>query len=279
MTRGPVARRIVVALLAVSICGGLLAAPGVAHDTTHITHNWSMHYKPLAKKIFFTKRQANTRFINLNEKASNADLLDGLDSSSFSLSSHTHSGDDITAGTVAEARIDALLARDAEVFTIVTGADGTGSGLDADLLDGMNAGAFELAGSTNGIQWFKETADSLAVTTVTERVVFTVPEDVTITDAFVEPAATLVASDTNYATIVVARRDAAGGNRVIVASKSTQSVGSGGTGNWTAFGTVSLGSLSNTSLSAGQKLTVEITKTGIGVSVPVLIVQVEYTVD
>jgi len=279
LTRGPVGRRIVVALLAVGICGGLLAAPGVAHDTTSITHNWSKHYKPLAKKIFFTKRQANTRFINLNEKASNANLLDGLDSTSFALSSHTHSGDDITAGTVAEARIDALLARDAEVFTIVTGADGTGSGLDADLLDGMNADAFELGGLTNGVQWFKETADALGVTTVTERVVFTAPEDLTITDAFLEPAATLTASDTNYATVVVARRDAAGGNRVTVASKSTQSVGSGGTGNWSAFGTLSLGSLSNTALTAGQKLTVEITKTGIGVSVPVLIVQIEYTVN
>jgi hypothetical protein len=215
----------------VGICGGLLAAPGVAHDTTSITHNWNRHYKRLAKMIFYTRRQANTRFINLNEKASNANLLDGLDSTSLALSSHTNSGVDITAGTVAEARIDALLARDAEVFAIVTGADGTGSGLDADLLDGMNADAFELAGLTNGVQWFKETADTLGVLTVTERVVFTAPEDLTISDAFVEPAATLTASDTNYATIVISRRDAAGGNRVTVASKSTRSGGSGGTGN------------------------------------------------
>jgi len=40
-----------------------------------------------------------------------------------------------------------------------------------------------------------------------------------------------------------------------------------------------LGSLSNTCPSAGQKLTVEITKTGIDVSVPVLIVQIEYTLN
>ena len=40
-----------------------------------------------------------------------------------------------------------------------------------------------------------------------------------------------------------------------------------------------MGSLSNTCPSAGQKLTVEITKTGIDVSVPVLIVQIEYTLN
>jgi hypothetical protein len=162
---------------------------------------------------------------------------------------------------------------------LITSLTGKVVSLDADLLDGMDASAFEVAGLTNEVQWFKEAADTLGVTATTERVVFTAPEDLTITGVFVEPAATLTASDTNYATFVIARRDAAGGNKVAVAWKSTRSVGSDGTGNWSAFGTVSLGSLSNTSLTAGQKLTVEITKTGIGVPVPVSIVQIEYTVS
>lgn len=279
VTRGPLRSRVLVSLLAVSICGGLLAAPSIAHDTTSIRHNWTRHYKLLAKKIFYTKRQATTRFINLGEQASNANLLDGLDSTSFASSSHAHSGADITSGTVADARIDALLARDSEVFGIVTASDGAASGLDADLLDGMDSGAFEVAGLTDGVQWFKEAADILAITGTSERVVFTAPEDLTITDAFVEPAATLTASDTNYATIVVSRRDANAGNRVTVVSESTQTIGSGGTGSWSAFGTVSLGSLSNTTLTAGQKLTVEVTKTGLGVSVPILTLQVEYVVS
>lgn len=279
MARGPLRSKVLVSLLAVSICGGLLAAPSIAHDTTSIRHNWTRHYKPLAKKIFYTKRQANTRFINLGEQASNANLLDGLDSTSFATSSHVHSGADITAGTVAEARIDALLARDTEVFGLVTAADGAASGLDADLLDGMDSGAFAVAGLTEGVQWFKEAADSLGPTATSERVVFTAPEDLTITDAFIEPAATLTASDTNYATVVLARRDANGGNKVTVASESTQTVGSGGSGSWSAFGPVSLGSLSNTSLTAGQKVTVEITKTGLGVALPVLILQLEYVVS
>jgi hypothetical protein len=445
-----------VSLLAVTLVGGWLVAPGAAHDSASITHNWTKHYKVLAKKIFYTKRQSNTRFINVGEQASNAALLDGLDSTAFAASSHVHSGGDITSGTVAEARIDALLARDAEVFGIVTGADGAGSTLDADLLDGMSSGsfagashvhsgdditsgtvaetrivaalardsevfgivtaadgvgstldadlldgqssaafagsshvhsgdditsgtvdgsvidvsiarvadvfdivlaadgsgsgldadlldgqssaafassshvhsgadittgtvaearidallardaevfgivtsndgagstldadlldgmssgAFESKGLSHEVQWFKEAADSLASTTTTERVVFTAPENITITDVFVEPAAAVTASDTASATITVSRRDATGGGKVTVASGTTQTSGSGGTGSWTAFGTVSLGTLTNTSLTEGQKLTIEISKTGLGVALPVLSVQIEYTVN
>jgi hypothetical protein len=208
-----------------------------------------------------------------------ADLLDGSSSAAFASSSHVHSGIDITTGTVAEARIDALLARDAEVFGIVTSNDGAASGLDADLLDGVSSAAFEVDGLSNGIQWFKESADGLGSTATTERVVFTAPENITITDVFIEPAAALTASDTNYATITISRRDATGGNSVTVASETTQTAGSGGTGSWTLFSSVSLGTPSNTSISEGKKLTIEITKTGLGVALPVLVVQIEYTVD
>ncbi|MDD1749128.1 MAG: hypothetical protein LUO89_04560, partial [Methanothrix sp.] len=83
---------------------------------------------------------------------------------------HSHSGGDITAGIVAEARIDPLIARDSEVSSSISthtanasahhtrytnaeavaavkAADGSGSGLDADLLDGLHASA--LASSTH----------------------------------------------------------------------------------------------------------------------------------
>jgi hypothetical protein len=456
MTRGPLKSKVFTSLLAVTLLAGLSVGPVVAHDSASIKHNWNKHYKRLAKTIFYTKRQGNTRFINVGERASNSNLLDGLDSiafasamhvhggdditsgtvaeariastlardgevleivtgndgsgstldadlldgqssgafassshvhsggditsgtveearidallardgevfgivtaadgagstmdadlldgqssaafagashvhsggditsgtvdgsfidvliarvadvfdivlaadgsgsgldadlldgqtsAAFASSSHVHSGADITAGTVAEARIDALLARDAEVFGIVTGNDGSGSGLDADLLDGLSSGAFEIKGLSQEVQWFKEAADSLATTATTERVVFTAPENITITDVFVEPAAAVTASDAAYATIVVSRRDATGGGRVTVASRATQTSGSGGTGNWAVFSTVSLGSLSNTSVTEGQKLTIEITKTGLGVTLPILIVQIEYTVN
>jgi hypothetical protein len=47
--------------------------------------------------------------------ALNAETLDGLDSNAFATSTHTHSGADITSGTVADAHIDPALARDSEV--------------------------------------------------------------------------------------------------------------------------------------------------------------------
>jgi len=48
----------------------------------------------------------------------------------------------LASGTVAEARVDALLARDSEILPAVLANDGTGSGLDADLFDGLNSSAF-----------------------------------------------------------------------------------------------------------------------------------------
>jgi hypothetical protein len=45
----------------------------------------------------------------------------------------------LSTGTVPEARIDSLIARDSEVFSIVLARDGAGSGLDADLLDGRDS--------------------------------------------------------------------------------------------------------------------------------------------
>jgi hypothetical protein len=45
----------------------------------------------------------------------NADQLDGKDSTQLADATHSHSGADITSGTVAEARIDSAIARDSEV--------------------------------------------------------------------------------------------------------------------------------------------------------------------
>jgi hypothetical protein len=91
--------------------------------------------------------------------------------------SHTHSGDQIASGTVAEPRIDPAIARDTEVAAVVEahrsnpGAhhvrytdneawnavlarDGIGSGLNADLLDNLSASAFAMSGHTHwGESW------------------------------------------------------------------------------------------------------------------------------
>jgi hypothetical protein len=57
-------------------------------------------------------------------------------------SDHLHAGEDITTGIVSEAQVDPVIARDSEILSIILGGDGSGSTLDADLLDGQEASAF-----------------------------------------------------------------------------------------------------------------------------------------
>jgi len=66
-----------------------------------------------------------------------------------SRSDHVHSGADITSGVVAEPRIDAAIARDSEILPAVLANDGAGSGLDADLWDGLDSAAFWRLGGNN----------------------------------------------------------------------------------------------------------------------------------
>jgi len=61
---------------------------------------------------------------------------------SLSGGTHAHNGADITSGTVVDARIDAVIARDTEIMPKVLASDGAGSTLDADLLDGLHANVF-----------------------------------------------------------------------------------------------------------------------------------------
>jgi hypothetical protein len=74
--------------------------------------------------------------------AEDAATVGGQQPTDFAAASHTHSGTDITSGTVSEARVDAAVARDSEIMPIILTNDGSGSGLDADLLDGQHASAF-----------------------------------------------------------------------------------------------------------------------------------------
>jgi hypothetical protein len=71
--------------------------------------------------------------------ALNADLLEGQHASEFSPVVHEHHGTDITSGVVPAPRISGTIARDSEILPTVLANDGTGSTLDADLLDGQEA--------------------------------------------------------------------------------------------------------------------------------------------
>jgi hypothetical protein len=99
---------------------------------------------PADKTVVPMKVASQARVANLN-----ADELDGKDSSSFATSTHTHAGEDISSGTVGEARIDDSLTRDDEVMNRVQAADGTGSGLDADQFDGQDSTTFGITTQHN----------------------------------------------------------------------------------------------------------------------------------
>ena len=124
--------------------------------------------------------------------------------------------------------------------------------------------------------FIKAAADTLAATATAEITVFQAQDAVTLTAVFYLPAAALTADNSNYATLFCYRRNSTGGAQTTAASVTTQITGSG---NWTAFDGVSLGTLSVSAVAAGEMVTFEITKTGTGVIIPAGVFQVEYTVD
>jgi hypothetical protein len=99
---------------------------------------------PADKTVAPMKVDSQARVANLN-----ADEVDGKDASSFAASTHTHSGEDITSGTISEARIGGSIARDGEIVPTVKASDGDGSGLDADQLDGLDSTTFGIATQHN----------------------------------------------------------------------------------------------------------------------------------
>lgn len=81
-----------------------------------------------------------------------ADLLDGLQATAFALAAHTHAQSDVTGLSAALAlKLDASAYTAADVLTKIKTVDGIGSGLDADLLDGLSSAAFATAVHSHAI--------------------------------------------------------------------------------------------------------------------------------
>jgi hypothetical protein len=78
--------------------------------------------------------------------------------------SHTHDGADITSGTVAEPLIDPLISRDSEIMPTVLSGDGSGSGLDADKLDGQDSTAFAASLHNHDSTYVNVTGDTMTGT-------------------------------------------------------------------------------------------------------------------
>lgn len=86
--------------------------------------------------------------------ADNANKLNGSPASAFAVTNHTHDGSAIASGVVAEAVIDPALTRDNEVMPLVLAGDGPRSTLDADTLDGLDAGAFALQDHNHDTRYY-----------------------------------------------------------------------------------------------------------------------------
>ena len=131
--------------------------------------------------------------VGFSFKAGDADRLEGVSAATLDQSAHvgdsanphsvtatqvgavtsvdisTHAGDasahhtrtdsfpELT-GTIADAQIPALIARDAEIMPTVLASDGPGTGLNADLLDGLTSSAFMPVFTDN---WVNTTGDSM----------------------------------------------------------------------------------------------------------------------
>jgi hypothetical protein len=159
--------------------------------------------------------------------------------------------------------------------------DGSGSGLDADTVDGVSSTAFVQGTQTIKLAttWFK-TGESVDSITFGETPFFVAPANSTVTGVTIAPAHSLTANDTNFATITVRKRDAGGTGPTTVATAQTTTSGAGGTGNWSPFAEVPVplsGTPADLQLTAGQELTVQITKSGSGVAVPECVLVVQYT--
>lgn len=119
----------------------------------------------------------------------------------------------------------------------------------------------------------KDAADGAAGTATAERAFWLADVHTkTVSSVKFVPGAALTADNANYATLIVRKRTAAGVDGGIVAQVTTQIAG--GSGNWTAHVPVSIPlttqvASSRFDLLTGESLTFEITKTGIGVVVPV----------
>ena len=111
-----------------------------------------------------------------------ADLLDGMDSTEFAATSHGHAAAEVTSGVLADARIPATIARTGDIMTTVLANDGTGSGLDADTLDGTDSTGFATDTElTNGLAGKAELAHGHILQDLSGAVTDTqVPDNITV---------------------------------------------------------------------------------------------------
>jgi hypothetical protein len=116
-----------VAVLAAGIAIGvaMAATPVSGHIGKSASHLWNAHLKAKTDERYYTKAQANARYLPTAGTAANSEQLDGLDSTAF------------LPATGKAADADTLDGLDSTAFL-----PATGKAADADTLDGLDSGAF-----------------------------------------------------------------------------------------------------------------------------------------
>lgn len=84
---------------------------------------------------------------------------------------------------------------------------------------------------------------------------------------------TLTASDTLFRTITVSKRTA-GGSPVTIATGTTKTAASGGTGNWVAWTPVVIPTVAGATLAASDSVSVAITHASTGTAVPASVLEI-----
>ncbi len=140
---------------------------------------------------------------------------------------------------------------------------------NVDLTAGANVVDFLLSAGRRTVDYEKG-ADGAANTATAETTIGVLPEGGTLLGAWVTGDAGVTADDTNYATITLRKRTSAGASATSIATLSTTTAGSG---TWTAFApeafTVVTAASANV-VAAGSSLTLEISKPGSGVQLPII---------
>lgn len=145
-----------------------------------------------------------------------------------------------------------------------------------------SAGAAGATGATGPTNWstfhLKSGADGAAGTGYGERTIFRYAAAGTLASVYVYPtAAGLTSNDTNYASIIFTRYNSSGVSQATMLTATTKTSGSGGTGDWTQNRPLSLGTVSSGTGSAGDYITIQITKAGTGVITPISQYQLDFT--
>ena len=109
----------------VAIGVAMMASPVSGHVGNSVSHLWNAHIKPKTDARYYTKAQANTRYLPAAGTAANSDQLDGLDSTAFLPASGTAANSE---------QLDGL---DSAAFLRTTG-----KAADAEQLDGVDSSQF-----------------------------------------------------------------------------------------------------------------------------------------